>query len=229
MDNDNINFYLDSLPNDIKIINLESKNLKELPDLSRFTNLEILNCSENKLTSIPRLNNTLEILYCDNNKLKNLPKLNDNLEILCCDNNKLKNLPQLNNNLRVLYCSDNYLDSLPKLNDNLKILHCNNNKLNILPLLNNKILEFHFYENPIYDVIGTTDINTVKRKLSILNKFKNMYYYLKFKKKFRDILWIKIREPKIRKQYSPENLIKLLSTMNDENDEDEFYMLIENW
>jgi oligoendopeptidase F len=42
---------------------------------------------------------------------------------------------------------------------------------------------------------------------------------LKFKKGFWDLLWKKIREPKIREYYKPENLILNLKKMNiyDEN------------
>ena len=44
-----------------------------------------------------------------------------------------------------------------------------------------------------------------------------MYYTLKYKNKFRKILWEKIRESKIKDYYSPENLINLLNNNPEED------------
>jgi hypothetical protein len=41
--------YLDNLPEDIIIINIANKNLHIIPDLLRFTNLQILICNNNHL------------------------------------------------------------------------------------------------------------------------------------------------------------------------------------
>ena len=50
---------------------LSSKNLNELPDLSKYTNLEILYCYENKLTKLPKLPQLLVKLYSDIVELEN--------------------------------------------------------------------------------------------------------------------------------------------------------------
>ena len=50
-----IETYLNSLSEDILELNISSKNIKSLPDLTRFKNLKTLNCSNNKLTSLPTL------------------------------------------------------------------------------------------------------------------------------------------------------------------------------
>ena len=59
---------LNSLPEDIKEINVSDKGLTSL-DVRRFKNLKTLNCSNNYLT-ILQLNENLEELNCDNNLLK---------------------------------------------------------------------------------------------------------------------------------------------------------------
>ena len=41
--------------------------------------------------------------------------------------------------------------------------------------------------------------NELTNEEIILNNFRYLYYSLKFKKKFKDWLWIKVREPKIEK------------------------------
>ena len=48
------------------------------------------------------------------------------------------------------------------------------------------------------------------KKIQIINNFLYLYYSLKFKKKFLNLLWVKIREPQIIKKYHPNNLIKKL-------------------
>jgi Leucine-rich repeat (LRR) protein len=132
--------------------------------------------------------------------------LNDNLIELVCAYNKLTHFPKLNDNLRRLSCSHNQLTSLPLLNDNLFELVCSNNILTLLPRLNDNLIELVCHNNIIYEILNTNDIPTVKEMLIILNKFKHLYYSLKYKQKFRQILWKQIREPKIMKEYHPHNL-----------------------
>jgi E3 ubiquitin-protein ligase SspH2 len=198
----NIINYINSLPLDIIFIDVSCKNLNYLPNLEKFKNLKILYCYCNQLTNLPKLNDSLEILECYDNKLINLPNLNENLKELYCSNNELINLPKLNNNLKILSISNNKLYYLPKLNENLKILYCNN--YNLIYLLN---------EN----------INIIKKNINILNKFRFLYYCLKFKKQFRILLWIKIREPKIKKKYNP---IYLINNLSENDDLDKF---LDNW
>jgi hypothetical protein len=50
----------------------------------------------------------------------------------------------------------------------------------------------------------------MRNKTNIMIRFKELVYTLKYKSKFRNLLWVHIREPKIRNKYHPDNLIKLL-------------------
>ena len=193
----NIETYLDSLPNDIKEIDVSNKGIKSL-DVTKFKNLKTLNCNNNQLTSL-HLNEKLQTLYCNNNQLSSL-HLNENLKTLNCDNNQLTSLHL--ENLETLICSKNQLISL-HLNEKLQILVYNN--------------------NPIYDIINSDVIEIIKQKLRVLNQFKYLYYSLKFKKRLRDLLWVKIREPKIRIKYSHDYLVEHL---HEDTDLDE---LLENW
>ena len=104
-----IETYLNSLPDDTEKINVSSKNINYLPNLTRFKNLKLLCCESNKLTFLPPLNETLQKLYCGYNKLTTLPPLNEKLEILSCGYNKLTTLPPLNEKLEILYCNNNKL------------------------------------------------------------------------------------------------------------------------
>jgi hypothetical protein len=84
--------------------------------------------------------------------------------------------------------------------------------------------------NYIYSIIGnniiitSTDFVTqlIKFKLSSnlikLNNFKDLFYALKFKNKFRKWLWEKVRLPKIQAFYNPNNLLKILKDDDDLDD-----------
>jgi len=207
--------YLNSLPEDIDQIDVSFQELTYLPDLSRFYNLQRLFCSHNQLTSLPPLNPNLIILKCNNNRLTSLPPLNENLESL--------------------YCYGNLLTVLPGLNDKLDILDCCNNRLTSLPFLPPNLSIFQYMENPIHDDIMYLNQghhhyhnHNIIQIARLLYKFKYFFYSLKLKNKFRDWLWVKVREPKIQEYYSPANLVKLLSAI-DENNEEQFEITLNNW
>ncbi len=87
----------------MKELDVSNKNLTNLDDYD-LSEVEVLYCSHNNLTSLPPLPNVKE-LWCNNNNLTSLPEL-PNVEILCCDNNNLTTLPELPN-VKGLYCWGN--------------------------------------------------------------------------------------------------------------------------
>ena len=127
-----IETYLNSLSEDILTLDIINMGIKSLPDLTRFLNLEILYCSNNKLTSFSNLPQSLKKLNCTNNQLISLSNLPQNLETLNCHNNKLTSLSNLPQNLEILYCTNNQLTSLSNLPQNLKELYCYHNQLTSL-------------------------------------------------------------------------------------------------
>ncbi len=197
--------YINSLSVEITEINLDFKNLTILPDLSRFINLKILHCFDNQLTSIPVMN-SLEILVCDDNKLTTIPVMN-NLESLSCGNNDLTSIPVMNN-LKILFCDENKLTSIPVMG-NLKELYCGYNQLTTIPLMNNLQI-LYCNNNPINDLIE----NSID-KLKILNKFKELFYTLKCKKRLRNFYYDKVIRPKIEFKYHPDKLIELIEGQED--------------
>jgi hypothetical protein len=108
------------------------------------------------------------------------------------------------------------------LNENLQKLYCHYNLLTSLHL-NENLQTIVYNDTPIYEIINSHMIDTITRKIRVLNQFKYLYYCLKFKKQFRDLLWVKIREPKIRKKYSHDYLVEHL---HEDTDLDE---LLNNW
>jgi hypothetical protein len=66
------------------------------------------------------------------------------------------------------------------------------------------------------------------QKEYIIGRFKETFYTLKYKKQFRDLLWVKVREPKIRAKYHPQHLFKMLEARG-ELDVDELDALMDQW
>ena len=119
----------------IVYINCSYNKITSLP-LKLPGSLRVLCCSNNKLTELPlKLPGSLRVLGCYNNKLNELPsKLPESLQTLDCSNNDLTELPsRLPESLQKLYCSHNKLTELPNLPESLKILYCSGNKLTSLP------------------------------------------------------------------------------------------------
>ena len=245
-----IETYLNSLPNDILTLNINmsfDKCITSLPDLTRFQNLQGLNCSNNKLTSLPYLPQSLKILYCSDNELTSLPDLTklENLQLLNCYNNKLTTLPSLPQSLKTLHCSYNKLTTLPDLTifQNLKTIHCDNNKLTslfslpqnleglycshneltTLPSLPQNLKTLHCFNNHIYKIVDSNSLFQIKQNIQIVNNFRQLYYCLKFKKHLREWLWKKVREPKIKKLYNPIYLVENL------HEYDDLDIVLHNW
>ena len=166
-----------------------------------------LDYSINQLTSLPPLNEKLEELDCFHNQLTSLPPLNEKLEELDCFHNQLTSLPPLNEKLEALNCSFNKLTSFPHLNESLKRLVWDNNPIYCLIL---------------FDLNVENSLKELNKKLNIINKFRHLYYSLKFNKHFIKWLW-KSREKQIIEKYHPKYL---LENLEENTDLDEF---LENW
>jgi Leucine-rich repeat (LRR) protein len=152
------------LDENISILDISNRNLKLLPDLSKFINLKRLFCHNNCLTSLPDdLPITLRLLNCANNCLTSLPdNLPNILQSLLCWNNKLTYLPDnLPNTLLLLKCNDNCLTSLSdNLPNTLKSLLCWNNKLTSLPdNLPNSLRILNCYDNYLTSLPDTLPNN----------------------------------------------------------------------
>ena len=216
--------YLDSLPEGILTLNISGRRIKSLTNLTRFKNLQFLDCSRNNLTYLPTLPQNLTELHCYRNQLSSLPTLPPNLEVLACSENTLTLLPTLPKNLEALYCSNNQLTYLPTLPENLKRLYCYYNQLTSLPNLPQNLEILHCHYNPIYEiVVNSNDLFQTKQNIQEFNNRRHLDYCLQYKNQFRKWLWEKVREPKIKKLYHPNYLIEKLG------DEDDLDAVIDNW
>ena len=169
-------------------------------------------CDHNLLTCLPEFPQNLQLLNCDHNQLTSLPPFNLNLELINCSMNKLTQFPQFNIYLMNIYCQHNQITYFPRFNTSLEVLHCYDNLLTNLPPSPPYLYELYCYDNPVDKILNSCqhNIDIVNYRSLQLYNFKKFWFQLKLKPKFRDWLWIRIREPKIRVKYSTENLLKLL-------------------
>ena len=107
-----------------------------------------LYCSDNQITALPELPDSLTLLNCRYNDLTTLPELPTSLPELWCDHNQLVALPELPPSLAKLYCSSNQLTTLPELPDSLTELDFNINQLAALPTLPTSLTTLWCRENP---------------------------------------------------------------------------------
>ena len=116
-------------PTDITELCIKKMKIKGILDLSRFTNLMVLNCSQNSITSIINIPDTLYDLDCYKNEITHLD-LPTNLIDLNCGRNKLSYLNCIPSKLIKLNCCYNRIQNLRNIPETLKEI----NYLSDLPI-----------------------------------------------------------------------------------------------
>jgi hypothetical protein len=125
-------------------------SFKEILKLDNYNDIIYIDYSCDKLSSLPKLPNSLQRLHCEYNNLSILPELPNSLTELYCHYNNLSSLPELPNSLIQLYCDHNMLSSLPELPHSLTHTSCNCNNLSSLPQIPNSLTHFNYYCSPIF-------------------------------------------------------------------------------
>ncbi|PZG40531.1 cell surface protein [Listeria ivanovii] len=141
-----------------------SRNQLTTLDISKNTNLAILDCGSNLLTNIDISKNLeLDEFKCNDNQLTNLDvSKNLNLGGIYCRNNQLTNLDVSKNpKLSTLQCEDNQLTSLDlSKNPKLMWLECENNQLANLDVSNNpEVLNIYCYNNQLTNLDLSSNVN----------------------------------------------------------------------
>jgi Leucine-rich repeat (LRR) protein len=157
----------------------ECGSMEDLTNLHNYHDIVDIDCSNNKLTVLPTLPNSLRYLYCFNNLLKVLPTLPNSLEYLYCYHNKITVLPTLPNSLIHLWCYYNKITVLPYLPNSLTHLYCYYNRLTLLPTLPQNLEYFD------------CSSNLLKLLPTLPNSLTHLYcnnIFLAFLPKFRDSL-----------------------------------------
>ena len=160
--------------------------INDLTGIENFTNLQYLNCSNNKFDTLNLNNNqylkhiicasdsievlmtdslfSLDILQCNSNNITELNLLgNPSLTELGCWNNQLDNLNLTNNiYLGYLNCGENNITSLDVSMLDLYDLRCQNNAISTINLDNNYSLEWlSCYNNNLQNINLTVNTNLI--------------------------------------------------------------------
>jgi hypothetical protein len=133
-------------------INISNQGLRQLPDLSEYTNLFYLNCSNNELTSLQGIPSSVKLLNCANNQITSLNYLPHSIKWLCCQNNYIVQLDNLPIRLNYLNCSNNLITSLDYLPPYLNSLKCSDNYLKTLDYLPKRLTVLNCSSNELYSL-----------------------------------------------------------------------------
>lgn len=165
-------------------LNVSSSNITDLTGIEAFTDLEILNCYDNKLTVLNVSQNSyLSTFNCSTNLITNLNVSNNtDLKYFLCSNNKLTSLDvSSNTKLKQLQCINNLLTTLNTTGAAvLDELSCDKNQLTSLGLSTNTVLKtLNFQENQLVGIdlsqnIKLTSLTCWDNKLTILEVDKNI-------------------------------------------------------
>ncbi len=115
----------------VRYISCDSNQLVSLPDLSRLQNLLSLSCKNNKLVTLPLIESSYYFgIDCSNNMITSLPKLSYMLTSVICNNNLMTSLPVFDYNIGYAEFKNNLITSLivPGYNV-LRYLYCDSNKI----------------------------------------------------------------------------------------------------
>jgi len=145
-------------------LDVSFQGISDLTGIEAFTQLPVLNCSFNSLTSLNVTDNTaLTEMECDDNALTSLDVTHNTLLAhLQCENNQLTSLNVSSNTaLTYLDCSFNSISSLDvSTNTALQALSCNNNSLINLDVQNGNNYYFSVFDatnNPNLSCIQVDD------------------------------------------------------------------------
>ena len=130
---------LNGIPSSLKILDCSGNYFIGVLDLSNLPDLEILDCSDNRITELTNIPKLIR-LDCFLNHITHLDNLQQGIKYLYCNSNNIENLDHLPEGLEILHCSENKFDKLDRLPSTLSQLNCRNNRIKNLDLRDKKNL-----------------------------------------------------------------------------------------
>ena len=231
---------LPKLPDGLTLLDVRDNDISVMPVLPSF--LTTLLISGNKIRVVENLPNTISRLNVSYNKIeyiRNLPIMLKQFN--CSHNNELTHLPKLPEMLNKLQCQYCSLVRLPILPYGIGYVDVCDNPIYIMENLPNlcwreddenyyDLIEFRY--TPIYNNLfilnipyntgfGSSYLEQCRARLHKVNRVRELFYALKFKKRFRDWLWLRVRLPKIERVNHPDLLSKYRLPEYEEDDMEE--------
>lgn len=221
---------LDGLPPGLTGLSISFNRIEHLEALP--PDLEMCYVGFNRLQRLPPLPATLRILSCLNNDLIDLPRsLPLSLHALLCDSNpRLSSLPPLPPSLIRLSLRHCNISRIPRLPDRIICLDVSHSPVFQMENLPPSLVDPRdIMDAPIGAILHptfTTDMKCTelielrRSNLQKLNRFRELYYTLKYKSRFWDLLWVKVRMPKIERANHPDLLQEALEQDGEESELD---------
>lgn len=153
-------------------LKIVDEGVKSIDGIEHFNGLKYFYASQNKLTALPKLPDTLTVIDLNLNDLKALPQLPGNLEYLNVFGNELTSLPRLPGTLVTLACSDNKIGELPALPSGLNYLNCSSNELSELPQLPAGLSFLYCCRNSLFTL---PELPSGLEALEIQNNYLNVF------------------------------------------------------
>jgi len=116
-------------------MDIENGGIFNLSGIQYFAGLNYLKCSDNNISDISQVPNTVRELNCFVNDLVGILSFPDSLRSLNCAGNDIDSISQLPIFLEYFYCYNNDLQFLPPLPSSLLDLHCSTNPIVEFPPL----------------------------------------------------------------------------------------------
>lgn len=160
----------------------ERGSIVSLQGVELFANLEMLDCSYNRLSTLDVSNNPkLKTLDCSINQLAGYLDVTSNpaLETLWCYSNRLEDVDLGNNeNLIELWCNDNQLMALDISGlSGLKVLWCDANKLTELDTTGNPVLETLCCANNKLEKLNLSQNHALRTLWCFNNRIEELYLF----------------------------------------------------
>ena len=158
---------------DIIELDISGNKLQEVPSMQKFTNLQIFNCSRNRIRVIIDVEKcrTLTSIICDFNELESIQDLSLlPLEVLDISHNRLKKLPKLPLYIKYLIAKYNSIEGYLDLSyiPCIKVINLSHNKLSFIRNISNDV-ERVFIDNNMINNIENLPINVIVFSCSFNN------------------------------------------------------------
>lgn len=119
--------------NQANAVNVSGLNISNLNGIQYFRNLLSLNASNNNLTWLPTLPNSLLLLNINNNNFTALPSVPTNIRVINAASNRISSITSFPANLETISLVNNNLTSLPTLPNGLYSILVGMNNITCLP------------------------------------------------------------------------------------------------
>jgi len=146
-----------NIPTNIIELNLSYNNLRSL-NLINFTNLKNIIATNNRLSLLEGLNDTIESIKLNNNSFTFPPSIPENLRFLNISNNILVRKPEVNDDCVLIDRNNIYAENNVNTEYTIDFTQSNNFYYDILPYQHNNSNLFENNNVPTYSETGYEDI-----------------------------------------------------------------------